>query len=611
MQLYFIKATFTNNVYKLSDFFVGSNYNLIATKMLDINFRPDDGLSSFITSKIILPDTTKIWDHTHIIIPEYGKIYRIASIDYVNNDQYNVTLDEDPLIANYKELETKDIILMRTNDTTLFRGVNDISDLTLKETVETKVFPSLCKSGKWALIFMQYNPDKARYGLKFKADIPKLHYEAFSNFTAITTKYPEVTTTTPNLYDYFQKIVYAGNEDKMYQCVYDGSGTNTRLYWVEYEMTTVTNVYFNVADTIGGRLSLSDVRNIVIALPFENSFDGLSLLGTDKILSFNNFVGPIDEGETLEIKIVDDILMPIFSPTFSLTGRVMRKSFGSDGSWFVRLYDASSGGAEITAYKLLSILRMETDIELDPGYITGSPVPTDAEPFKKYELYVFGKKFSIPYYLTDDLHLLIAVNSGVINYLIYYNNKRYILGSGSFTHSMRYQANKLDQFYNQNPTYKDQFFTKMGADAMKTVVGGAVAGSVVPGLGTVAGAGIGLVSAGVDAGLSMINLHYQEKSLKLQPEQIFGEISEVTLQLLNIFGIYFVKRTSENASMMKVEYDMRGFPTLFVKKINTLTGATGIFGTAKIVYGELKGVIRNEFVTGFINNKLKEGIVII
>jgi hypothetical protein len=349
----------------------------------------------------------------------------------------------------------------------------------------------------------------------------------------------------------------------------------------------------------------------VIALPFENSFDGLSLLGTDKILSFNNFVGPIDEGETLEIKIVDDILMPIFSPTFSLTGRVMRKSFGSDGSWLVKLYDASSGGAEITEYKLLSILRMETDIELDPGYITGSPVPTDAEPFKKYDLYIFGKKFTIPYYLTDDLHLLIAVNSGVINYIIYYNNKRYILGSGSFTHSMRYQADKLDQFYNQNPTYKDQFFVKMGADSMKTVIGGAVAGSVVPGIGTVAGAGIGLVSAGVDAGLSMINLHYQEKSLKLQPEQIFGEISEVTLQLLNIFGIYFVKRTSENASMMKVEYDMRGFPTLFVKKINTLTGATGIFGTAKVIYGELKGVVRNEFTTGFINNKLKEGIVIV
>ena len=609
MQLYFIKATYTNNVYKLSDFFVGSNYNLIATKMLDINFRPDDGLSSFITSKIILPDTTKIWDHTHIIVPEYKKIYRIASIDYVNNDQYNVTLDEDPLIANYKELETKDIILMRTNDITLFRGVNDIADLTLKETVETKVFSSPTKSGKWALIFMQYNPDKTRYGLKFASSIPKLHYEAFSNFSAITTKYPEVTTTTPNLYDYFQKVVYDVSGDKLYQCVYDGSGTNARLYWTEFTPSTVTNVYFNVADTIGGRLSQSDVRNVVIALPFENNMQGLTL--SSRLLSYQNFIGPIDEVETLEIKIVDDILLPLQSMTYSLVGRVMTKTFGSDGSWLVKLYDASSGGSEITAHQILSLLRAETDIELDPGYITTSPKPTDAEPFKKYDLYVFGKKFQIPYYLTDDLHLLIAVNSGVINYIIYYNNKRYILGSGSFTHSMRYQADKLDQFYNQNPTYKEQFFVKMGTDAMKTVVGGAVAGSVVPGIGTIAGAGLGLVSAGVDAGLSMINLHYQEKSLRLQPEQIFGEISEVTLQLLNIFGIYFVKRTSENSDMMKIEYDLRGFPLTKVKTITTLTGETSFFGLSIVVYGELKGVIKNEFVTGFINNKLKEGIVLV
>jgi hypothetical protein len=151
----------------------------------------------------------------------------------------------------------------------------------------------------------------------------------------------------------------------------------------------------------------------------------------------------------------------------------------------------------------------------------------------------------------------------------------------------------------------------MGADAMKTVVGGALAGSVVPGIVTLAGAGIGLVSASVDAGLSMINLDYQEKSLKLQPEQIFGEISEVTLQLLNIFGIYFVKRTSENSDLMKIEYDLRGYPTTRVTTINDLDSATGFLGTAKVVYGEIKSVVKNEFVTGFINNKLKEGVVIL
>jgi hypothetical protein len=576
--------------------------------MLDINFRPDDGLSSFITSKIVLPDSSSLREHTHVIVPEYEKIYRIASIDYVNVDQYNVTLDEDPLIANYQTLKDTDIILMRSNDPGQFRGVNDINDLTLKETVVTNVFPSVCKSGKWALIFMAYNPDKTRYGLKFQPNIPKLQYEFVGSLANLLVKYPETTTTTPTLFDYFQRSVYAGNEDKLYQCVYDGSGINSRLYWVEYDPTTITNVYFNIIDMIGVKLSVSDVKNIVIALPFENHYAGTGL--TDYVLSFNNFLGPIDSGEVIDIKIVDDIVLPLISPTYSLTGRVMKKSFGSTGAWLVKVYDAVSGGSEITTLKVLSILNTTSEITLNPSYFT-TPNPLDAEPFKKYELYIFGKKFNIPYFLTDNLKLLIAINSGVINYLIYYSDKRNILASGSFTHSMRYQVDKIEAFYNQNPTYKEQFFVKMGTDAMKTVAGGAIAGSVVPGIGTLAGAGLGLVSAGVDAGLSMINLHYQEKSLRLQPEQIFGEISELTLQLLNIFGIYFVQRTSANSDLMKNEYDLRGFPTTKVIDIASLTSASTFMGNGKIIYGELKVVIKNGFVTGFINDRLKEGVVIL
>jgi hypothetical protein len=42
MQVYFVKATFTNNVYKLSDFFLNGAYRLDANKMLDINFIAND-----------------------------------------------------------------------------------------------------------------------------------------------------------------------------------------------------------------------------------------------------------------------------------------------------------------------------------------------------------------------------------------------------------------------------------------------------------------------------------------------------------------------------------------------------------------------------------------
>jgi hypothetical protein len=621
MQLYFIKATYTNNVYKLSDFFVGVNYNLIATKMLDINFRPDDGITDFITKNVILPDSSKLWEHTHVIIPEYEKIYRISSIDYLNNEQYRVILDEDPLIANYQALKGEDVILMRNNDPVYFRGVNDINDITIKETIETTVIPSTYKTGKWMLIFMQVNADKERYGLKFKnvsATAGYYSYEQYVDIPALIAKYPEVTTTTPNLYDYYQKIVRVGaGIGSLYQCVYNGDGTNTKLLWVEKNSVAQSegDIYFNLNVSTSTKLNSSDIRNIIVALPFEFDFKAVSTdLSTLRLLHADSFVAPIDSGEVIDIKIVDDIMLPITGVTYDFWNgsdpRQLFKTVSSDRGIAVRIYDVATGGTALAFNSLYMFYDFKKEIDITKNY-RSTLSPLDAEPFKKYELYIQGKKFPIPYYMTDNIKLLIVVNSGVINYLIYHSDKRYILASGSFTHSMKYQVDKIDQFYNQNPTYKEQFFTKMAIDSIKTIAGGAIGGSVVPGLGTLGGLGAGILGAGVDAGISMINFGFMEKGLKLMPDQIFGENSELGLQLLNIFGIYWVKKTSENADYMKVEYDLKGFPITKVMKINDLDTASSMFGQSKVVYAELKKVIKNNFVTGYINQKLKEGIVII
>ncbi len=257
----------------------------------------------------------------------------------------------------------------------------------------------------------------------------------------------------------------------------------------------------------------------------------------------------------------------------------------------------------------MSFLSFEYDIDISHDF--GTITALVSEPFRKYELYVYGKKFDIPLYLADDIRLLIAMNSGVINYIIYYNDKRNILASGSFTHSIKWQIDGLDSFYSQNPTYKDQFFAKMATDSIKTIVGGAIGGSVVPGIGTLVGAGAGAVGAGVDAGVSLLNLHYQEKGLRLKPDQIFGENSEVSMQVINIFGIYWVRKIPENYDLMYQEYALRGFPTSKIISIDEL----GYFyselfsGNSKVVYGELKTVIKNEYTTAFINQKLKQGII--
>lgn len=610
MDVYFVKATYTNNVYKISDFFASGNYKLVAGKKLDINIIPDDGVSQFITSKLILPDTTSIRDHTHIIVPSFNKIYKITAIDYINIQQALVIVDDDPFIGNYQELKSKEIILNRTNDDALFRGVNDISDMTLKETVETKVFASTAKTGRWALIFMQIDKDKTRYGLSF-GQYSGQNHEWFNLPADVKTKYPEVETLTPSLYSYFQKIV----ETTAFtlQCVYDG----TKLLWVIYlPNITIQEVYFDISDAVGGRVSDADITNIIIALPYEAQIMGTDDVDERRLLSYQDFNGPIDAGVVIDIKIVDDILLPIDSVNYDFTvgTGIMKKEIITAHKTFTYLdvFPDDTTVTKDTNFQLLTFNLLNTEIVLDPGYIVGDIKPIDAEPFNKYDLYIFGKKFTIPYYLTNDIHLLIAMNSGVINYTVFYNDKRNILGSGSFTHSLRYQVDKLDQFYNENPTYKDQFFVKLGVDAFKTVGAAAIGGSVIPGLGTLAGAGVGLIGAGVDAGLSLVNLNFQEKSLKLQPDQVFGEISEVTMQLLNIFGIYFVKRISENSDLMKTEYNLRGFPISKSISIDNLTnGSSDLFFSSKIIYGETKLVIKNAYTTAFINQKLTLGVILV
>lgn len=603
MQLYFVKATYTNNVYKLGDFFLNGAYKQIATKMLNINFKASDGNSDFITGKLTLPDGTSIREHTHVIVPAYNKIYMINAIRYMSSDQYLVELNDDPLLGAYLELETQDIIMRRSNDDALFRGQNDVSDLSLKNTVETKVIESDWKTGKWALLFFQYNDDVDYIGLVLEGS---LEVESYVNLAAIVAAYPQIVTDEPSKYSYFQKITKDIATGFYYQCVYHDYGSTQALLWVRYfgVSSTYDKLYLKKAGIgakIGaGKLNQSDVKSICVALPFESDI----YIGTDRLMEYTNFVGPEDAALLLDIKVVESLL--IKNDTISYVVGAKTVTFANNSARGVAVYDANTvaPGDVVANLNALIIYNFEKDIDISANFDLTTTSPIKAEPFYKYDLYVYGNKFSIPYYLTNDIHLLISVVSGVCNYLVYYKDRRNIIGSGSFTHSIKYQVDQLDSFYSQNPTYKDQFYLKMGADAFKTVAGGASRGAT----GAVAGA----AGAGVDVVLANANLWYMEKSKEMQPDQIFGENSEVTLQLENIFGIYWVKKTPENKDLMLNEYYLRGFPTSYIESIANLDyEVNGLFGTAKVIFGEIKNVIRNEYTTNNINEKLKQGIILV
>ena len=611
MQLYFVKATYTNNVYKLSDFFLNGDYKTVATKMLDINFTPSDGNSDFITSSLALPDNSSIREYTHIIVPDYNKIYRINSVKYINKQQYLIQLDDDPFIGNYLELESEDIILRRTNEPDLFRGQNDVSDLSLKETVQTKVIESDAKTGKWALLFFQYTDTVNYLGLNYAKNDTT---EVFANKAAILAAYPEELTTEPSKYNYFQKIVYSTADAFYYQCVsyFNSTIGQNQLIWVFYGALSILKDKVYIEKTKVSKVNPVEVKSIVVALPFESDLYS----GTDRILEYTNFVGPDDPALLMDIKIVDSIVIKhdVATYTYNSGTQIMKKAltFPNGTGNVVQAYDANTLlPADIIANTgVLVLYDFEDEIDISANFDTSTDSPLKAEPFYKYDLYVYGNKFSIPYYLTNDIHILISVVSGVVNYIIYYNDRRNILGSGSFTHTIKYQVDQLDAFYSQNPTYKDQFYLKMGGNAFKTVAGGALAGGAGVGMGV--GAATGVFTAGVDAVLAGANLEYMEKGLRMKPDQVFGEIAEVSLQVINIFGIYWVKKTPENQDLMLNEWYLRGFPTSYIESIDDLSYTTnGLFGTAKIIFGEIKNVIKNEYVTNNINEKLKQGVILV
>ena len=602
MNLYFVKATYTNNVYKLSDFYTGDNYIQNAMKMLSMVFKADDGVSSLIVPNK-LPDNTDVRNYTHIMIPELNKIYRIVACDYWNTDQYQLTLDDDPLIANYVEFKTKNIILNRSNDTSLFKGVHDVSEIIMKK--KTTILKSSNDSTQtdlcgWVALFFQ--SDVTGLQLTFKTE--NLTIELFNDTTDMILKYPQVSTKHPDTYEYFLKVVAVPNTLTYYQCIYNP--VTEFLYWAVKDFQLEKTISITGAKY---RSNESDVNNIIVTLPLRSDLRYQAGAKEVRLMCYQDLIGINKPDQLVDIKFIPDQAIPYKSvtSTFDSGTRISITKFESDFTAIDSILETGVYYGCIGFHKLNNVINLSR---------TATTTPLDFVPFKKYYIQVFGQRYVVNPRYHDKLKMYMNINSDVINYIIYYDNKENIIASGSFTHQAKWYVDKLDRFYNQNPTYKEQFYLKMAVDSMKTIAGGAIGGSVIPGIGTLYGAAAGLGGAVLDAGLSQVNLNIQEKSLRLQPDQINGNNSDISTQLANIFGIFWILEEPENTldglTQMKNEYFLRGFPTSYLTTLTTLTAASNdLFTSCKIVYGEIKEVVKNEYVTGYINAKLQNGVIFI
>lgn len=599
MNVFFIKATYQNNVYQLSDFFTGTQYKQDALKKLDLVIKCDDGITSIIVPNK-LPDLSDVKDYTHVIIPEQEKIYKIIATDYYNTSQYEVTLDDDPFIANYQELKTKNLIINRTNDFTYFRGIHDISDMTTKRTTLPFYSPNanpISKIGPFALLFFQSDVAGKTIELKFNTGSGE-NLERFASFADIVTAYPETITSTPQIFDYYMKQVKLSTDGTtFYQCQY----ITNRLRWVKFDYYTET-VSFTASNLVNFKANASDLNMVCIALPFAVNVSKTTLFPNYEVSKSFLHLESFNQTEFLfDIKIVDEsaIDFSVFDQPYDSVTKEAKTiissfplSFNSDGFFYL-----------ISSKTITNVSRPEvTNVLSFP-------------PFSKHYLSIYGQRFEISPRYFDKLYLMQSISVGAIDYILFYETKDNIIASGSFTNQTKWSIDQLNRFYEQNPTYKDQFYLKMMTDIGMKTVGGAIGGSVIPGVGTLVGGAIGLGAGLLDAGLSQINLNYQEKGLSLQPDQIMGNNASLPLQLINKFGIFWLEEkvvAGGGLEEMKTEYALRGFPTSIVAKIDDLTlRPNDIFTTVKLVHGELKETVKNHYVSGAINTKLKEGVIII
>lgn len=309
--IYFIKTEYTGNVYKVSDFY-NSNGSFLkpANRSMAVDMRFNDGETTLQTQIRTLPDGSNIRDYTHVTIPSINKIYRITKIDDLNHDSSSIYLDDDPLIAHLNELKSADILVTRTNDSSKFKGIIDSPKIELRPTVTVQSLPWNYKSGKamntgrWALLTLQVPTSTTMLKLIYSPLQPD---EDFTTLSAVQTRYPELTTTTPQTVPYFQMVVRVGGIT-YYQCVY--SNTENRLRW-----TTITGnnaeQWITLNNNAGKKLNKTGINTVNLILPYERNIRYVYGSSTYRnLLTFDRFVGLNNPDILYSVRIIDDILLP-------------------------------------------------------------------------------------------------------------------------------------------------------------------------------------------------------------------------------------------------------------------------------------------------------------
>ena len=646
MLCYFIKDIYNGNTYKLSKYFLNNEYYQNPQKKLDFNFKPADGNVTIMTRQIVLPDETSLRDYTHMLVPEVNKIYEIRSIDQQNSDQYSINLLEDAFIGNYQQFKNEDMIITRTTDykPDWFQGVTDITDMSYDYTYKTTdILPEQNGSGSdiWAAVYIQA-PDQELYdkieSVKYNVSTTsgRLQAETFDNKKALRNKYPDLLIYSSNQdvalnkffsLDYKYKIAYVKADNKYYYyAIWHTKENNSyNMGWKEvnkYDRNFSPLDKSFLTRTVNNS---PDLSTVIMLIP---NYEGISLISKDPNLTTNYFVPSMSRFSGLtyilndSTKVAANILGVRLIPESLLNteGQLRINSWGLDVSGLDSFTNIWTISAKLSIYEqglTLNSLKEEIDVSLKG--ITDTI--WNKEPFKTYELWIFGQKYDIPSYFVNDLHMVLSSTSDGIQYNVYRDDERRKLYlSGKTSWDMKWKADQLEIYAMNNPTYKDEFNNKMQQKWAQTLVGGtagiAGAGAIMGTAGLAVG-GIGMAAGAISTGISnkfdRKQFELMQANKRMTPDQIYGDASGAAMVNKIHNGIYWLVKTHNNNLQMKLQYNRIGYPTYMKKTIMDITPIinTSVGSRARVLTGYFVNTIKNNYVTNEINKKLSEGVILV
>lgn len=645
MLCYFIKDIYNGNTYKLSKYFLNNEYLQNPQKSIDFNFKPVDGNVTIMTRQIVLPDKTSLRDYTHMLVPEVNKIYEIRSIDQQNSDQYSINLIEDAFIGNYQRFKNSDMIITRTTDykPNWFQGVTDITDMSYDYIYETKdVLPEQNRSGSdiWAAVYIQA-PDQELYdkieSVEYNLSTApgRLQAETFDNITALRNKYPDFLiyssdqSTALNKFfslDWKYKVTYVKDVKKYYYYGIWKLGEPARysMSWLEVEddlfIPPLEKSFLN--RTVNNSPDLSTVIMLIpnyegIALK-SNTSNTLNLL-VPSMSRFSGLTYTLNDETKVAANILGVRLIP--ESLLKTKGEIKVNSEGLDISGLESFTDikVSPFSPESVMFQGLTLNSLKEEIDVSLKGIEDTI--WNKEPFKTYELWIFGQKYDIPSYFVNDLHMVLSSNSDGIQYNIYRDaEKRKLYLSGKTSWDMKWKADQLELYAMNNPTYKDEFNNKMQQRWVQTFVGGSagIAGAgVMMGPAGLAVGGIGMAAGAISTGISnkfdRKQFELMQANKRMTPDQIYGDASGAAMVNKIHNGIYWLVKTHNNNTQMKLQYNRIGYPTYMKRTIMDITPIWNSFveAEARVLTGYFVNTIKNNYVTNEINKKLSEGVILV